>query len=103
MPTKQTVSKQVDSFRLIFGKLPKNLSERGCFVKQRHAFETRGTEHTVAVFARVLKDPHISIRQLEMESDIPYSSIQRRLKDNELHPQKPLSFLQNNLTLFIFY
>jgi hypothetical protein len=42
----------------------------------------------VAVLARVSFDPHIYIRQLGMESDISFSSVQRILEENKMHPYK---------------
>jgi hypothetical protein len=75
----------------MFTKLAKNLVEIGCFEKKRTVFKprtARDKDHTVAVLARVSLDPHISIQPLEMETDISFSSVQRILKENKMHPYK---------------
>lgn len=75
----------------MFTKLCRNLGTYGRFEKKTTVFKprtARDEEHSVAILARVRVDPQISIRQLETETNISYSSIQRILKDNKFHPFK---------------
>jgi hypothetical protein len=81
----------------MFTKLAKNLVEIGCFEKKRTVFKprtARDEDHTMAVLARVSFHPHISIRQLEMETDISFSSVQRILEENKMHPYNRVCFLE---------
>lgn len=75
----------------MFAKLVRNLGAGGCFVKRTNSLKPRTArteERIVGVLGRVNLDPHVSVRQLERETDISRSSIHRILKDNKLRPYK---------------
>lgn len=76
---------------MYFTRLASNLATSGSFYRKRTVFKRKNAtdeEHTVAVLGRVVVDPHISIRNIEQESGISRSSIQRILKIAKFKPFK---------------
>jgi len=76
---------------MYFTRLAKNLAKNGSFCGKRTVFKRKiatDEEHTVAVLGRVTNEPQISIREIELETDISRSSIQRILKKAKFRPYK---------------
>lgn len=76
--------------RRFLKKIITNLRTSGQFKvkRNRNCYVTRQEDNEFNVLLAVTENPNISIRQLEVQFDISYSSIQKILKRNSQHPYK---------------
>lgn len=75
--------------RNVFNRLAKRLKETGHvqpFATPNRVRRTRNGVNIINVLAYITADPHLSIRDLVRDLGLTYSSIQRILRDNKLHP-----------------
>jgi len=73
--------------RTIFLRLERNLRDFGAFKPKRSKYGSQINQNQI--INEITEDPSISIREIESNTGLPKSSIQRFLKSNKYHPFKP--------------
>lgn len=72
----------------IFRRLDTNLQQFGCFAKPNRENGRNGQQREELVLGSVNVEPETSTREIEMQMDVPKTSVSRILRKHKFHPYR---------------